>query len=211
MENFYEFLGISPEASQEELENCFQKNFTPFENLDLDVLNDPELSKKVLQLRSWLRFAFDTLCDPNSKEAYNQREVEKIVVQEDKQRIQIEMVLLQSLRELETNNFDNAITLLSNAEDQHPTDGLIKGYLGWALFRRYPEKYVGKAKESLDRALEHHSDDPYLWYFRGQIHRQEKNLKHAEWCFSQAISLDPSSDKLISAYTKVKTQVQQTT
>jgi len=176
------------------------KRWSMFEK-DADL--KPESRGQMLELLSWLRLAYKTLRTPHLQKIYVRR---LRSVRKEPKEIQVaaDRLLFDALCEVERHDLPLAIKKFEAAEKLFPEDLLIKAYLGWSLFLHYPENHFGDSAKLIDAALEEHTADPDLRYFRGKIFAFRGQWKQAEHNFAMAYRLDPEMKVAGAALDRVR-------
>jgi len=204
VDDYYLMLGAKEGMSIEELDQCFSRKSAPFTQIPVDQIPDADLRSQVIETMSWLRMAHETLRDPELKKVYEERETGRKPQEAVTNRIDRERSLLKAIQEIDKKEYQKAAEILTTALKEHSQDRLLDGYLAWTLFQKDRDGQLETSVATLDRALEHHSEDANLWYFRGEAYSYINNWKSAHWCFGQACSLDPESERFASVYIKAK-------
>lgn len=136
MENYYEILGIKPDATKEEIRRAyleFCKKFHP----DKFRKMGKEEYEKALKRFTLINEAFNVLYDQNKREEYDKKlkEGKFFTVYDTTLKAQAFSVFKIGREELEKGNTARAIHYLKTAVKLNPEEYLFKGYLALAFLK----------------------------------------------------------------------------
>jgi len=198
--DFFSLLSVTEGSEQEDIRKAFDLRRKRYPNRVVKSLSEFDTLRKLGQISSWLRLAYDTLSDPDLRTIYTKRHIQRGTGALRRTRLEAERFLLEGVRALLEGNTDNGVAQLERAKKKYPHDSSISGYLGWARFQEDRKRNLTISCKMLDEALIRDPSDPHLRYFRGEIHAYLGEWEKAEWCFSQALRLFPQFLKAATAY-----------
>lgn len=194
--NYFEMLGVSKEASREEIKRAYfplAKEFHPDKHFGSSSAETRQLAGQIFDL---LSRAHDALTDPEERARYLKQmsqtsgrdsgdEVGKILAAEGK---------FQRGEELmRSKQYVGAHQLFQEAVNLYGDEGEFHAYLGWSLFLSAPDdpRSVDAALAAIERAihLNPRLDKSYL--FIGYIHKATGRPDKAEKHFEKAIQCNP--------------------
>ncbi|MCB0308780.1 MAG: PilZ domain-containing protein [Bdellovibrionales bacterium] len=203
--NYFELFGITPESSDIELTKSYMKLTSRYGSKEITDVEDEDFKKKIDLILSWVQLGYDTLRDPHLRQMYqNEKKTNKPKPTDRKARIDVERILLSSVRELEKGRVELAIKQLSEGIDKYSAYENLSGYLGWSLFLKDAKANYAKAITMIEQAIANDPSDAHLQYYRGELCVYLSDWPRAEHFFSSAIKLFPNFVKARAALEMVQ-------
>ncbi len=202
--DFFDLLGVDENAPEREITRAYMERIARYEAQDIETINDETVKSKIVQIRSWLNLAYDTLRDPDLRRVYRKKEKGK---KASGINVDGERLIVSALRDLDRNQIDRAIESLEAAHKILPNDISINGYLGWALFQKDRVTHLEKATQMLVEAVKRDPTDAQTHFYLGEIFSYRKDWNKAARLFAQAVNLNPTFVKAAAAYEVAKRRV----
>ncbi len=188
--NHFEYLGISKNATQKEIEDCFQSFLKEFPPGCESYITDPDVKERLEFIQNRGRQAYNVVANYEKRaeyEKYGFREKSDIPEEEDP--IEKARNLYRKGKALyQRQQFRPAMSLLEQSIeiDPKPDSYLLLGMIqtGFPELRRDSEKNLLKSAE-----LENWNAEPYAAL--GLLFYHERLWNRAEGYFRKALELDP--------------------
>ncbi|RME51726.1 MAG: hypothetical protein D6795_07820, partial [Deltaproteobacteria bacterium] len=191
--NHFELLGVSPEASEEEIRRAYFKRVKVFHADRLPPGLPEEIREKAESLFTAMTEAYDVLGNPRRRRLYERsifpREEEPF---DDAARARRSFE--SGRRFLKSRRFGKAIEAFREATRLDPENATYEAYLGYALSLDEGQPWEARCKRAIEhleaaRARDDTLDKTYL--FLGDIHKRNQALDTAEGYYREALARNP--------------------
>jgi CheY-like chemotaxis protein/tetratricopeptide (TPR) repeat protein len=156
--SFYEVLGVSTDASREEITAAYRTKMRRFSDQAFAGHSlGSDGASKLEALRASYEKAYQALSDPAARQGYDTEQVLPLATSDDP--LGAELAYGEGQALLESGKAAEAAQRFASAVEARPDQGAYHAYLGWALFLSEGGEAAEVAREHLTRAL---SLDPDL-------------------------------------------------
>ncbi len=193
--NYYELLGVSPQASKEEIERAYHRlvaEFDPAKYSQVDLGTDhPKLEEVVSRFRQ----AYQVLADPELRKDYDRRLAQASGFRADP--LEGELRFREGEVHLKEGRCREAVESFRQATLVDPDVADYHAYLAWAKFCGASDKsaLVQETKQALEKVLQMDPDSVAAHYFLGRLHgetgSQAEALRHLE----RVLDMDPEHEE----------------
>ncbi|UCG92043.1 MAG: DnaJ domain-containing protein [candidate division WOR-3 bacterium] len=188
MENYYSILGISPNATPNEIKRAYirlAQRYHPDR-----FLNEEEKQRAHDQF-SKITAAYRTLSDAKLKADYDQSLAKGVKPREEAKETQAKNAFTRALAFLKQNDPWRAVNLLRIAVRYHPQP-IYLSYLGLSLV--YTRQYRREGFEKLKEAIKQLMFNPMLYVNLGLAHEFEGNKVEALQAYYEALDWDNKNE-----------------
>lgn len=191
-QDYYEILGISHNASNEEIRDAYYKLVKCY-HPDVNPNADPETRAKAEEIFTRITTAYETLSESDKREQYNSHEELTVLKSQAKYIYEAEMTFKKGITLLIQRDYAEAEKKIREAVNMNPDEAAYLGALAWARFLAAENKspVLEEVKNSLDTALRMNDKIPENYYYLGSVYKYTNDLRKAEKYFEKAIELDP--------------------
>jgi CheY-like chemotaxis protein/curved DNA-binding protein CbpA len=200
--DFFKLLGLSREATNEEITQAFKERQRRYHPDTLIGIDTGLVHEKIEELFIRVHTAYKTLIDPTSRRRY-ERELDggagrtmlssrsktgKFATLESKEEDQI--LFEDAFSMLRNGDFEQALPLFEAAER------LVKkpkysAYRTWTAYLVSPGKLSSGTERELLALLKQNGDEPLMAHLLGNYYLREKQAKKAVAYFEKALEIDP--------------------
>lgn len=193
--NYFEMLGISKNASQEEVRRAYfsqAKDFHP----DKHFGTSPEVKALADQVYSMLSTAYEVLCDPRDREDYVRglHTAQKSGVSDEVGRIlAAEARFQKGEAAMRKKDWPRALEAFQEAVELFREEGEFHCYLGWARYQAATADpaQVSEAEKDLAEGLRLNPRFDRGYLFLGWVYKSTGRKEAAEAQFERAIQVNP--------------------
>lgn len=191
-QDYYEILGVSQDASNEEIRDAYYKLVKCY-HPDVNPNADLETRAKAEEIFTQITTAYETLSESDKKEQYNSHEELTVLKSQAKYIYEAEMTFKKGITLLIQRDYAEAEKKIREAVNMNPDEAAYLGALAWARFLAAEDKspVLEEVKNSLDIALKMNDKIPENYYYLGSVYKYTNDLRKAEKYFEKAIDLDP--------------------
>ncbi len=196
-QTYFEILGVSRDAQPGEIQKAFFSLAREYHPDKIAGSMADEVKQLAGEIYDLVTRAYETLCDPEERNAYLQQissgprkkemsdEVSKILAAEGK--------FQRGETHLRKGRYQEAYAAFQEAAELYPEEGEFHAYLGWAAFQRAPSD-AAAAEEALDHIMRAIQLNPKLdkaYLFLGYLYKALGRADKAEKQFEKAIQCNP--------------------
>ncbi|MEW6144802.1 MAG: DnaJ domain-containing protein [Thermodesulfobacteriota bacterium] len=190
--DYYEILGVSQEASPEEVRDAYYKLVKCY-HPDVNPNADQEIRAKAEEIFTQISTAYETLSERDKREQYDSHEELSVLKSQAKYIYEAEMTFKKGITLLIQRDYAEAEKKIREAVNMNPDEAAYLGALAWAGFLAAGDKsaVVEEVKSSLEKALKMNDKIPENNYYLASVYKYANDLRNAEKYFEKAIELDP--------------------
>ena len=191
-QDYYEILGVSQDASNEEIRDAYYKLVKCY-HPDVNPNADQETRAKAEEIFTQITTAYETLSESDKREQYNSHEELTVLKSQAKYIYEAEMTFKKGITLLIQRDYAEAEKKIREAVNMNPDEAAYLGALAWAGFLAAENKspVLEEVKNSLEVALKMNDKIPENYYYLGSVYKHTSDLRKAEKYFEKAIELDP--------------------
>ena len=206
--DFYQILGIKPDASIAQLEQAYSELIERFELEQSIKSDDPELSQRAITAKAQIQQAVSVLTNPNERDQYEKEIFRNELKRAWKLEMKKELAKKQCQRGkwfLEHNRPESALERFESAIELDPEQAEYFAWTGWAIYRA-GKSGIKEADGYLKQALKLSPRLALAYYLRGLIEKGEGNEGNAIEYLEKALSLNPNYESARRELNLVKKQ-----
>jgi curved DNA-binding protein CbpA len=191
-QDYYEILGVSQSASNEEIRDAYYKLVKCY-HPDVNPNADQETRAKAEEIFTQITTAYETLSERDKREQYNSHEELTVLKSQAKYIYEAEMTFKKGITLLIQRDYAEAEKKIREAVNMNPDEAAYLGALAWTRFLAAEDKspVLEEVKNSLEIALKMNDKIAENYYYLGSVYKYTNDLRKAEKYFEKAIELDP--------------------
>lgn len=191
-QDYYEILGVSQSASNEEIRDAYYKLVKCY-HPDVNPNADQETRAKAEEIFTQITTAYETLSERDKREQYNSHEELTVLKSQAKYIYEAEMTFKKGITLLIQRDYAEAEKKIREAVNMNPDEAAYLGALAWTRFLAAEDKspVLEEVKNSLETALKMNDKIAENYYYLGSVYKYTNDLRKAEKYFEKAIELDP--------------------
>jgi len=200
--DYFTLLGVSREATTEEITEAFEKRQKRYHPDTLVGLDTGLVHEKMEELYIRVHTAYRTLIDPDGRQQYvdklergakgtgltSRAPASRRKTTSGKERH--ETVFDQGFTMLRSGDYKGAIDAFEQANALAPRPR-YRGYRAWAAYLLDPEGARPTSERELAILMKENEDDPLFPYLLGNLALRQKNARKAIALFETALDIDP--------------------
>lgn len=191
-QDYYEILGVSQNASNEEIRDAYYKLVKCY-HPDVNPNADQATRAKAEEIFTQITTAYETLSERDKREQYNSHEELTVLKSQAKYIYEAEMTFKKGITLLIQRDYAEAEKKIREAVNMNPDEAAYLGALAWTRFLAAEDKspVLEEVKNSLEVALKMNDKIAENYYYLGSVYKYTNDLRKAEKYFEKAIELDP--------------------
>ena len=192
--NYFQLLGVSEEAGDEEIESGYRSRLEEFSRERFPAQLSPELELKLEEINTEIIKAYEALRTEEKRARYSEQ-LKKEQAPKVSESLRAEKFLQQGIKYVRQRDWSNAQKMFEKAVELKPEEPEYYGYLGWTIYcnpELEPEERKARAKEKIQKAIQMNPkiDSPHV--FLGKILKEEGKLEQAIEEFKTALRCNPN-------------------
>ena len=206
--DFYQILGIKPDASIAQLEQAYLELVERFELEPSIKSDDPELSQRAITAKAKIQQVVAVLTNPNERDQYEKEIFKDELKRAWKLELKKDLAKKQCQRGkwfLEHNRPELALERFESAIELDPEQAEYFAWTGWALYRT-GKSGIKESEGYLKQALKLSPRLAVAYYFWGLIKKREGDEERAIEYLEKALSLNPNYESAKREITLIKKQ-----
>lgn len=192
--DFYELLGIGPEAGDAEVEAGYHQVFDSWDWTRFSPDLDMETMAKLEEIHTQIIRAYEALRTEKNRDAHRLKQKKTTEPDPMKDKLAAEQCLKKGLEFVRKREWPKAQQMFEQAVKASPREPEFKSYLAWTIYQNEeldPAARRQRAKAMLNEAIDLNPQMDSCHVFLGKILKDEKNFKEAEGEFKAALRANP--------------------
>lgn len=200
--DYFQILGVSRGATNEEVTSAFEKRQKRYHPDGLVGIDSGLIHDKMEELYIRVHNAYRTLIDPESRRRYLKQLDEKVQGAPIISRSKTSKIIGNSSRSEDAEFFEKGYSLLRSGEyesarqmfekaEEIKSKPRYQAYVAWSGYLANPEQEKAKTERTLAGLQKDNPDDALFAYLLGNLALKEKSTKRAVSHFEQAVRADP--------------------